>query len=183
MISRLFFALLFASSVATQALADNNGGERHWWAGWGGNSHNEGHGSGREFNGAGGGPTSAPPQYQKECAACHMAYPAGLLPSGSWQHLMNNLGQHFGNDASVDATSANVITQYLTSHSGTYKRVSEMPPQDRITTSYWFARKHDRHVSASTWSRAAIGTRGNCEACHPGAVQGNFNEHSVRIPG
>lgn len=130
-----------------------------------------------------GGSTSAPEPFQKECASCHMAYPAGLLPAGSWQHLMANLGRHFGSDASLDEASANAITRYFTSHAGTYKRVSEMPPQDRITLSNWFARKHDKHVSASTWARPAIGSRSNCVACHQGAQQGNFNEHSVRIPG
>jgi predicted phage tail protein len=112
-----------------------------------------------------------------------MAYPAGLLPSGSWKNLMGSLSQHFGNDASLDVVSANAITQYLTSQAGTYKRVSEMPAQDRITQSSWFNRKHDKHVSASTWARASIGSRSNCVACHQGAEQGNFNEHSVRIPG
>jgi hypothetical protein len=58
-----------------------------------------------------------------------------------------------------------------------------MPQQDRITQSYWFTRKHDKHVNASTWSRPSIGSRSNCVACHQGAEQGNFNEHSVRIPG
>lgn len=40
-----------------------------------------------------------------------------------------------------------------------------------------------KRVNASTWARPAIGSRANCVACHPGAEQGNFNEHSVRIPG
>jgi hypothetical protein len=112
-----------------------------------------------------------------------MAYPAGLLPAGSWQHLMSNLSRHYGNDASLDAASTQAITQYLTGNAGTYKRVNEMPPQDRITQSAWFSRKHDRHVSANVWSRPAVGSRANCVACHGGAEQGNFNEHSVRIPG
>jgi hypothetical protein len=24
------------------------------------------------------------PQYKQECAACHLAYPAGMLPAKSW---------------------------------------------------------------------------------------------------
>lgn len=32
------------------------------------------------------GPWVAPlPQYQQECAVCHIAYPVGLLPAASWQ--------------------------------------------------------------------------------------------------
>jgi len=150
------------------ALADDDD-HGSWWGSKGGQ------GAGK--------PSSAPAQFQKECASCHMAYPAGLLPAGSWQHLMANLGQHFGSDATLDASSVNVITEYLTRNAGSYKRVSEMPPQDRITQSNWFARKHNKHVNASTWARPAVGSRANCAACHQGAEQGNFNEHSVRIPG
>ena len=34
--------------------------------------------------------------YTQECAACHLAYPPGLLPAASWQRLMGGLGKHFG---------------------------------------------------------------------------------------
>lgn len=164
------------------AMADDDEGGGRWWK-WGKSERNEG-GRNRNEGGNGGGGmySAAPPAYQKECASCHMAYPAGLLPAGSWQHMMANLSQHFGNDASLDAASTTAITQYLTSNSGTYKRVNEMPPQDRITQSYWFSRKHDKHVNPSTWARKSIGSRSNCVACHQGAEQGNFNEHSVNIP-
>ena len=50
--------------------------------------------------------TPVPPTYQQtECASCHLAYPAGLLPAASWQRLMNNLPRHFGTDASLDPAS------------------------------------------------------------------------------
>ncbi len=175
-VSKIFLSLLLGLGLVHGAWADD---DEHgsWWK-WGNSEkHQEGSG-GRASMGS-----PAPSAYQQECASCHIAYPAGLLPAGSWQHLMANLSQHFGSDASLDAASASAITHYLTSNAGTYKRVSEMPPQDRITQSYWFSRKHDKHVSASVWSRPAIGSRSNCTACHAGAVQGNFNEHSVRIPG
>ena len=45
------------------------------------------------------------PKYQQECAACHLAYPPGLLPAASWQRLMSNLPRHFGTDASLDAAT------------------------------------------------------------------------------
>jgi hypothetical protein len=162
--------LLIATSGVHSALAEGDH-EGSWWGGK------------RGSEGRGGQMAVASPQYQKECASCHMAYPAGLLPAGSWQHLMANLNQHYGSDASLDAASTSAITQYLTSNAGTYKRVSEMPAQDRITQSAWFARKHDGHVNASIWKRQSIGSRSNCVACHGAAEQGNFNEHSVRIPG
>lgn len=164
--------LLTAGCLQVASADDDDGG--FWWGGK--NTHSEG-------GNRGGMVTAAPAVFQKECASCHMAYPAGLLPAASWQHMMANLNRHFGNDASLDAASTGTITQFLTRNAGTYKRVSEMPSQDRITQSNWFARKHDKHVNTSTWARPSIGSRSNCVACHQDAEQGNFNEHSVRIPG
>lgn len=130
------------------------------------------------------GPTPPPlPQYQAECAACHLAYPPGLLPAASWQRLMAGLGRHFGTDASLDAGTTRAISAWLTQHAGTYKRVNEEPPQDRISRSSWFLRKHNaREVSPEVWRRASVGSPANCSACHAQAEKGNFNEHDVKIP-
>ena len=121
------------------------------------------------------------PKYQQECAACHLAYPPGMLPAASWQRIMAGLPKHYGTDASLDAATVKELSAWLGAHAGTYKRVREEPPQDRITTSGWFERKH-REVAASVWRRPAVGSRANCAACHTGATQGDFDEDSVRLP-
>ncbi|OWW18250.1 cytochrome C [Noviherbaspirillum denitrificans] len=121
------------------------------------------------------------PKYQQECASCHIAYPPGLLPSASWQRLMNNLPRHFGVDASLDDATVKELSAWLTQHAGTGKRMQSTPPEDRITRSAWFLREHDE-VPAATWQRAAIKSASNCAACHPRADQGAFNEHDIRIP-
>jgi len=130
-----------------------------------------------------GGRNTPLPKYQQECAACHIAYPAGMLPAASWQRLMGALSKHYGTDASLDEVSLREITGWLKSNAGTYRRVSEEPPQDRITQSAWFLRKHnEREISPAIWKRASVGSASNCAACHTNASQGNFNEHEVRIP-
>lgn len=121
------------------------------------------------------------PAYQQECAACHLAYPPGMLPAASWQHVMGSLDKHFGTDASLDPASAREISGWLKTNAGISRRVSEVPPQDRITKSAWFVRQHDE-VSSSVWKRKAVGTSANCAACHTQATQGDFNEDNVRIP-
>ncbi|MCV2367870.1 diheme cytochrome c [Roseateles oligotrophus] len=122
------------------------------------------------------------PKYQQECAACHLAYPPGMLPVASWQRLMANLPKHFASDASLDSASVAELNRWLVANAGTYKRVgNEPPPADRISRSTWFIRKHDE-VAAATWQRAGIKSAANCAACHPQAEQGDFNEHRVRIP-
>jgi mono/diheme cytochrome c family protein len=123
------------------------------------------------------------PKYAQECSACHVAYPAGFLPAASWQRVMSGLGKHYGTDASLDEASVREISGWLKANAGTYKRVSEEPPQDRITKSAWFLRKHrEGEVPAHVWKRASVGSPSNCIACHTTADKGNFSEHEVRIP-
>lgn len=121
------------------------------------------------------------PLYQQECAACHVAYPPGLLPASSWQRLMNNLPRHFGTDASLDAAAVQQISAWLAANAGTSRRGGEEPPQDRITRSAWFVREH-REVAAATWKLPQVKSAANCAACHTQANQGAFNERDVRIP-
>ena len=121
------------------------------------------------------------PRYQQECAACHLAYPPGLLPAASWQRLMAGLDKHYGTDASLDEASVRQIGGWLQSHAGTYKRVNEEPPQDRITRSAWFERKH-RKVAPEVWKRASVRSAANCVACHSGADKGDYGDDGVRIP-
>lgn len=121
------------------------------------------------------------PAYQQECASCHMAYPPGMLPAPSWQRLVQGLDRHYGTDASLEPALVRQIGAWLQAHAGTYKRVREAPPQDRISQSAWFERKH-REVAPAVWQRASIGSRANCMACHARADQGDFDDDRVRIP-
>lgn len=148
-------AILFAALAATAVLAHADG--RHRIA------------------------APALPAYQQECGACHVAYPPGLLPAASWQRLTGDLAHHFGTDASLDAATTRHIAAYLQANAGTSKRTREQPPQDRITRSAWFARKHDE-VPGAAWRSPAVKTAANCAACHPRAAEGDFDEDRVRIP-
>ena len=121
------------------------------------------------------------PAYKQECAACHVAYPPGLLPPASWARVMSTLPHHYGTDASLDAPTVTAISTWLAANAGSGRRGGEPPPEDRITRAAWFVRKHDE-VPAAAWKRAAIKSPSNCAACHTGAEQGDFDEHRVRIP-
>ena len=121
------------------------------------------------------------PKYQTECAACHIAYPPGMLPAASWHRLIGGLDKHFGVDASLDAAGTTEIEEWLKAHAGSYRHVHEEPPQDRISKSKWFIRQHDE-VSAAVWKRKAVGSPSNCGACHGEAAKGHFNEDDVHIP-
>jgi hypothetical protein len=149
---RVLVAILATAGFAHTALADNNG-------------------------------RNVPllPLYKQECAACHVAYPPTLMPAASWTRIMTNLSRHFGTDASLDPAAVKEISGWVDAHAGTYKRVSEEPPQDRITRTAWFARKH-REVSSATWKLASVKSAANCGACHTEADSGDFNERNIRTP-
>jgi hypothetical protein len=126
-------------------------------------------------------PAAPPKSYQQECASCHTAYPPGLLPAESWQRIMDSLDRHYGTDASLDAETAREITEWLRANAATFKRAKEVPADNRITRSAWFAREH-REIPAGVWKRASVRSPANCTACHAGADQGRFSEHEVRVP-
>ena len=90
------------------------------------------------------------PLYKQECAACHMAYPPGMLPAASWGRIMRGLEHHFGVDAALAPDQVQQVSTWLQAHAGTYKRVREAPAQDRITQSAWFVHKH-REVASPVW--------------------------------
>lgn len=126
-------------------------------------------------------PPNAPAAYTQECASCHLAYPPALLPARSWRRLMGGLDKHYGSDASLDAATAQQIDGWLQAHAGTYKRVNEEPPQDRITRSAWFERKH-RKIDPAVWTLASVKRAANCAACHTAADRGVFDDDDLTYP-
>lgn len=123
------------------------------------------------------------PAYQAECAACHVAYPPGLLPAASWSRVMGSLDKHYGSDASLDAPTVAQIGQWLQAHAGTSKRAPAVPPpEDRITRSAWFERKHRRIDTPLVWKAAAVKSAANCAACHSRAAEGSYRERELVFP-
>jgi mono/diheme cytochrome c family protein len=121
------------------------------------------------------------PLYKQECAACHMAYPPGLLPARSWTRIMSGLDKHYGSDASLEPETVAQISRWLQTEAGTYKRVAQAPPEDRITRSAWFVSKH-RKLDPQVWKHASVKSAANCAACHTSADKGDFDDDAVTLP-
>lgn len=121
------------------------------------------------------------PAYRQECASCHVAYPRALLPVDSWQRIMAGLTRHYGTDASLDADQVQTIGQWLKGQAGTFTKVRDVPPEDRISRSDWFVREH-RGVAPEVWQLASVKSPAQCGACHTQADQGRFNERELRTP-
>ena len=137
---------------------------------------------------AGGGhffPPIADPVVREECGSCHLAFPAAMLPASSWTAIIGGLEKHFGDDASVDAASAALITRYLAEnaadrggqrYAGKLTRgVDLQNPPLRITELPGWIKKH-REVSAKEWKRSEVGSKANCAACHRDAQRGFFED-------
>ena len=126
-------------------------------------------------------PSDMPKSYDAECASCHMAYPPGLLSEKSWQNVMAGLSKHFGTDASIDSKDQLEITNWLKKNAATKQKYSELAPENRITKTSWFIRKHDE-IKPDVWKRQGVKSAANCGACHTTAAEGIFSEKNVSIP-
>lgn len=105
-----------------------------------------------------------------ECGECHMAYQPALLPAKSWVAIMDNLGDHFGEDASLRADLVADIKSYLTTNAGRGES-SKL----RITEQSWWTHEHDE-VPQSKWRRDDIRSKANCTACHRDAERGLYDD-------
>ena len=130
--------------------------------------------------------------YQEECGSCHFAYQAGLLPVASWQRLMDGLADHFGENAELDKETAGQLRAYLVANAADRVSTGRSPgianslrgsAPLRITETTYFRRHHHEIPARIVKDNPEIGSFSRCDACHTGAVQGNYDEHGVRIPG
>jgi mono/diheme cytochrome c family protein len=117
-----------------------------------------------------------------ECAACHMAFQPQMLPARSWQAIMGDLANHFGENAQLDAAVTADITAYLVANAGDaggkkngmMRRLDDKETPLRITEMPWWVRSHRGEVSDASFKRA--GSKANCAACHRGAEQGYYED-------
>ncbi|MDD2926552.1 diheme cytochrome c [Rhodoferax sp.] len=137
---------------------------------------------------AGGGhyyPPVTDPVVTQECGSCHLVFAPAMLPASSWQRMMGDLQNHFGEDASVDAASAKRITDYLTAQAGDtggrnfsgklLRGVSSADAPLRITSLSSWNDKH-RKVPDWEWKHKEVQSKANCAACHLDAARGYYDE-------
>lgn len=129
------------------------------------------------------------PKVLKECGSCHMAYLPGFLPAKSWEKIMGNLKEHFGDNATLDEATAKSITEYLVANASDAKsgstrgaaapaKESAAEPVIRISELPWFKAEHGRkgRISPELMKRHKAKSKSDCKACHPGADKGFFDD-------
>ena len=130
------------------------------------------------------------PTYRETCGTCHFAYQPELLPSASWQKILDGLDDHFGEAIKLDPDTRKIITEYVkvnaADHSSAKRAVEIMRCLGtrtplRITEIPYILRKHHK-VPPKVLKRDSIGSLSNCSACHTTAENGIYEDDYVVIP-
>ncbi|WP_020559040.1 diheme cytochrome c [Thiofilum flexile] len=172
LVALAFAGFISLSATLSVVMGDNDEGEEH----------EERESNSKYHEGSGSLINVMNEAWKSECSACHIAYPPNLLPRESWKTLMNDLGNHFGVDASLDKETLQEILPFL-EQNASQRRVETIKgePVIRITETAWFKHEHDE-ISSAKWKNPTIKSAANCMACHTQADKGNFDEDTVRIP-
>lgn len=130
--------------------------------------------------------------YQTECTSCHLGFLPGFLPARSWTKMMDELEDHFGENAALDDGPRQEILKFLVANAADKKKstrrsqkIAQLIPKDespqRITELTWWTRRHGS-VREWVWKRKGVESKAKCNACHRDAEKGVFDEHDVRVP-
>jgi len=129
------------------------------------------------------------PTYAAECGDCHMAYNPSLLRAANWVQLMQTLPDHFGEDASLDASTQSQLTEWLvqnaaetadTKASHRLRATDPAAPYTLTRTRYWIAKHRD--IAEAVFNRPPVFSRANCAACHSDAQSGQFYPPNATYP-
>jgi len=112
-----------------------------------------------------------------------MAFQPQMLPARSWKAIMQGLDNHFGEDATVDTMAVSKIESYLVANAGDVgwdneilRGVSSSSTPLRISELPKWIDEHDEELPANVWSRADVGSKANCRACHRAADKGYYDD-------
>ncbi len=130
-------------------------------------------------------------QWQESCSECHLDYHPSLLPARSWQRLLDEQGDHFGEDLLLSPNTVAALKEYAVANSAeqvrrevSFRTLHSVPADEsplRITdTAYWKQAHHD--IDKAQWVRPSVNGKFNCAACHQDAGQGGFMNGAMRLP-
>ena len=130
------------------------------------------------------------PVYAEACGQCHLAYPPCLLPAASWRRLLAGGSDHWGQDLALKPEQASRLEAFLAANAADQiggKRGRKIMAglaggaPLRLSDTPYILHKHE-DIGEDVFRRPAVGGRGNCKACHPGAEAGDFDDDRARIP-
>jgi hypothetical protein len=128
--------------------------------------------------------------YSENCGACHFSYQPGLLPSRSWDRILADLENHFGESIELDPGPRKAISKYLRTHAADHAssgisakimRCLGSSTPARITEIPFVLNRHHK-IAPEVFKRDSIGSFSNCTACHTTAEKGLYDNKHVSIP-
>ena len=129
-----------------------------------------------------------PAAYSAECGSCHHAFHPSLRPEKSWQSVMSDLSDHFGEDASLDADTTATIESFLTANPAesfdteAAWRIGRIYTRFlRITDTALWKKRHEG-IGDDTFKLRSVGSKVNCNACHRDAASGRFADQDIHLP-
>jgi len=133
--------------------------------------------------------------FVKECGDCHKIYPPFLLPKKSWNRVMNDLDNHFGEkitEANISISKQSTIREFLAENSAeTSTRESSVKIMDSIKkggfypkaiskTLYW--RATHKSIPRTAYKTKKVKDKSNCFACHKNFDKGVLDDMNILYP-
>ena len=128
--------------------------------------------------------------YVAACGGCHWAYVPQLLPRASWETILAQSEDHFGNALALSQQDKSVLSAYLSANAADatslklgrkiMRSLNGVAPL-QIRAIPYILHKH-QGISPAVFSRKSINSLANCIACHPAAASARFDDDNVVIP-
>jgi cytochrome b len=129
--------------------------------------------------------------WREECGTCHLAFHPTLLPARSWQTLMAQQANHFGENLFLQTHVVKLVTEFLTRNAAENSlsepawKISRLTPSGmtplRITETRYWQEKH-QSIAARAWASPRIGGKSDCAVCHLDADKGTFQDGAISVP-
>lgn len=129
--------------------------------------------------------------WQETCGECHQAYHPVLLPTRSWERLLAEQQDHFGEDLYLDESVIAALREFARRHSAQsglteagWRIAHSLAAGDtprRITETPYWKLKH-RDIAEAAWGDPKVGSKANCAACHLDAEDNIFEDAAMRLP-
>lgn len=126
--------------------------------------------------------------FVNECGSCHTLYPPNLLPKKSWELIMSDLENHFGDDASLNEETNQDILSFLLKNSAetstmkaSWNFINSIGNKDIIAltkTTYW-ERKHKK-IPKEVFKNEKVKSVANCKACHSDIEKGLIENENIK---
>lgn len=131
--------------------------------------------------------------YIKECGSCHLPFPPGALPARSWEKMMGQLNDHFGENAELADADRKALTDYLTANAAEHskggysqkflKSIKAGETPLRISEIPKFVKEHREVPKRVFTAHPELKSLSKCEGCHTRADKDSFREGEIKIPG